>query len=1160
MISSFVNLSAGIGNLDSLGYVNESHRYAHEMGSVMDKTSVYLKRISSLSSSTLPESVKNMYGRDIYFNPDERVASSCIFNEMLHRFEESMTSELEIYESIIRQESILTEGVEYDAERLSGLLMVDEGKLSDLFKKGKDAIMSTSKKILDKAGELKNQSSEIVKAKKDDLVKWAKESKKEFVEKYENLKKLVSNIVKSGVNSVKEFIEKILEAFSSIGNNLLEVVKKLGCLKLEKNEKPAELDADYTEDIYKNCKSDDEKSFISNVIIRVNTMLSKDKDNAEKLMVNESLVDNKYIAWLAGYKTDGEKMSWWKCILIGLCASLVVWMIPKVLVIAGVGASVSVFIGALVAVLWNCVGLLKLIYRRNKEKKEGEKFFDKKTAIFFALSVLSTVFSVSVFIKTIGPMLGEICNSMGWTGGDDMGKFGEFVYKAARKLNPTECFNPASTNEISEEIQNFGGDFRGNDIVLSNTQAVSSMSNMPGASEVNVKAYEEFLKAMQSSHGSSGVLKAAEAFKDSPDLPTTYMLDTSKWGGSGPIRKAIKELVDAGKIPDSTILTTGGSLSTQKASKGVYGFCTFLTGLSKGQADMVFHRAGEIAGVDASTIQMHIFGTGSIANVASRFEDIAASFQVIAPNMPMLPVLMPMFDKRKWGKYRIRFAPATSGDKSYVVDRVEMHPANEIKETSEALDILFGMHDKAWTEAKNYVDDKKTEEPQFVVLYVRPDDDSKKVNEAKKKDTDTDLKDEIGIVIDTLSMAVADVCNFDKEAKLKRRKKPYFMKGLMSRLSFRPVENRDNDTKDYIRTMLGQTMKTLVMQNVIFGLGKKYIETHIEKKKASYKLRDTVLDGKKKVNADKVEFELGNFSPNELIECLDDNTKNNKISYDFLDGKYASNITVSRNRTGKILSGKVSADTSSIENTKYYRVTKSARKAALDDYEQKRQDYKAKKITKRPTKPVFIKGDDGEYYKKASKKMLADPNNKKKKLYDFVDLRIKPLLKKGELYKKLTEYEKIKKLLYASDDSGNVKLRSDVLDVLRPFLYRPEKTFAKDDEYQLSELLKQQGVEGEKLGWFKKLFKNEEQLHDTFKDMVEIIWDYLSDNTRSGVNEGLESDMTLFDLLIEDFCGVDDEDDEYEYDRLIGSRYENVDFIEESHHIPTFGEFLKNYR
>lgn len=1135
---------------NSLGKINETHQYSNDVCSVMDKITFYAKRNFHLENSNLNESAKRAYNRDIRFNKEERIASSCIFNEMLNMYAKSIKNEISLCENIINNGFLLEEGVEYDYDMVASAFSIDEGIgdwLKKKFSKGKDAVENTTKKMLGGAKDIVSKSTNVVKTKSSDIVNWAKQAKKDFEEKYESLKKIINNIIKKEINSVKEFIDNLLEVFTSIGDNLVDVVKKLGGLKMDKGESPAELDGIPTDNLYKNASSPEEKSFINNIILRVETMLEKDKTSVSKIMtesyseINESMVDNKFIAWLAGYK-NGERMNWWKSILIGLCASLIVWMLPKVLAFAGLGAALTMFITALVGVTWNGIGLLKLIYRRNKERKEGEKFFDLKTAIFFTLCIFSTVFSLATFTKTIAPLMREICNSMGWTGGDDMSKFGEFIYNITKKISPANCFQEGGLKEVSEKIENFGGDFRGNDIIQSNKDAVNAMKDMPGASTENVKAYEDFLTALQNSKGSSGVLKAAQEFKDNADLPTTFMLDTSKWGGSGPIRQAIKELQDAGSIPDSTILTTGGSLATQKASKGVFGFCTFLTGLSSDQANEVFQRAAEIAGKDASTIQIHSFGGGTIADVLTHTETIQGAFDVLTPDATFLPMVMPFFDKKKWGQYTIKFASSEKNAPSYTVNSVEMLPIDKIDGDSKAFDILKKLHIDTWNDVKNVSNNEeinegkkndknkkkeKVEEPQFVVFYVD-------IPETKKDKTNS--KKSIGVVIDTLTMLVADVCDFGESVKIKKRLQPYFMKGLLSKLSFRPVENNDNDTKDYIRMTLGQTMKTLILQNVLYGTGKKYIDSNVDGKKVEYKIRETIAGSKRKINPDKKLFELGDFTPNEIVECLTDSSKTNKISYDFLDGKYASKVSIKMNDEGNIVSKKTSADGSTIENMKYYRVSKKAHDEIMDTYKKNLDDYKKTKTSKKPSRPAFVKGDDGYFYKRASKKFQME--HKSRKYYDFVDLKIVPILKKGELYKKLIEDKTIKKLLY-TEDGDKIKLNKVSINVLRPFLYRPEKTFAKDDEYQLSNMLKEQGIEGEKLGWFKSLFKNEEQLHETFKKAIEIIWDYLSENAKNvyknknnKTNKTNEDYYSIFDELIEEFINYDTEDNEYQYDLI----------------------------
>ena len=959
MILTFRDYQSYDVNFSELGELNESHQYSDAVASVMDKLTFFVKRNAALENSNLNESAKRVYSKDIRLNRDEKIAAACIFNEMLKQYEENMKEDLSVYEAIINKESVLEEGVEYDEKTLCEVLSLNEE--IKIFRK----LSNVARTIISGAKDLTVKSIEVVKATKDDLVDWAKEAKKDLEDKYMALKELVNNIVKKGIDSIEKFINKILEAFTSIGDNLVDAVKKFGGLKMDKDEKPATLDLEDTEGLYKNASNDAEKSFINNVILRAEAIISKDKENASKLMnesyIEESVVDNKFIAWLAGYKSDGTKMSWWKCILIGLCASLVVWLLPKVLVLAGLGGALAAFIAALVGVIWNGLGMLKLIYRRNKERKPGEKFFDRKTSIFFALALISNVFSIATFIKTIGPLMREICNTMGWTGGDDMTAFGKWFYERTKSINPNKAFQDGGFKEISEEVKNYGADVRSNDLIASSEAAVKTMKDMPGASEANVSAFKKFLDAVKDAKGSSAVYDAWKEFIHDPNLPFTAVFDTSKWGGSWPIIKAIDQLKVEGLLGDGAIIGTAGSELTQKASKGLYGFVNYITGVNQEQANMIFQRACEIAGKDMASLQIHTYGAGAIANVITVTTKINGLFDVLTPNVPFLPMVMPFFDKKKWGEYKIRFASATRGSAAYVVDKVEMIKKDDVPEgeRSDAFKTLIQLHDNAWAEyqklfinvdgdhepleegifkKKEDKKEQKIEEPQYIAFYINVDKETGHKGDEPKGSGDSDSeKNEnttgIGVVIDTLTMMCADVCNFNESVDIRKRPQPYFMKGLLSRLSFRPLKDNDNETKDYIRTTLGQTMKTLVSQNVLYGMGKKYIESKVDGVKVQCTLRKTVVgDDKKKVYPDKALFELGNFKPQELFDCVTDSSSNNKRAYQFLSGEYGSKVTIREGKDGTL---KVSAirDTSTIENVRYYKISK-------DDYEKAMNNYK----------------------------------------------------------------------------------------------------------------------------------------------------------------------------------------------------------------------------
>ena len=83
MVLTFKEYQSNNIDFNELGQINESHQYADSIFSVMDKLIFFVKRSVALETSNLNESAKRAYDRDIRFNRDERIAVSCIFNEML---------------------------------------------------------------------------------------------------------------------------------------------------------------------------------------------------------------------------------------------------------------------------------------------------------------------------------------------------------------------------------------------------------------------------------------------------------------------------------------------------------------------------------------------------------------------------------------------------------------------------------------------------------------------------------------------------------------------------------------------------------------------------------------------------------------------------------------------------------------------------------------------------------------------------------------------------------------------------------------------------------------------------------------------------------------------------------------------------------------------
>ena len=279
MIQKFREYQSNQIDFNAIGQINESHQYSDQICSVMDKLTFYVKRSAALENSNLNESAKRAYGKDIRLSHDERIAAACIFNEMLVQYKKNMDEELSLYEEFIKQGSLRQEGVEYEWDSLADIIEVDEGlkdSLKSLIKKGEDKVKTVAQKVIDGAKDLTAKGVEVVKAKKDDLVNWAKDAKQEFQERYEALKTLINDIVKKGIDSISKFIDQLLKVFTSIGNNLLEVIKKLGGTKMEKDEKAAELKDIDTEKLYKKIEDPGERSFFNNIVLRVEAILAKD--------------------------------------------------------------------------------------------------------------------------------------------------------------------------------------------------------------------------------------------------------------------------------------------------------------------------------------------------------------------------------------------------------------------------------------------------------------------------------------------------------------------------------------------------------------------------------------------------------------------------------------------------------------------------------------------------------------------------------------------------------------------------------------------------------------------------------------------------------------------------------------------------------------------
>lgn len=334
-------------------------------------------------------------------------------------------------------------------------------------------------------------------------------------------------------------------------------------------------------------------------------------------------------------------------------------------------------------------------------------------------------------------------------------------------------------------------------------------------------------------------------------------------------------------------------------------------------------------------------------------------------------------------------------------------------------------------EHEEFIDDEKEkfekngniEDADVIVIFV---DVPVKDKNGKKKI----LEKQPGVVIDMTTMMCADLAPFAK----KRRKSPYFLKGLFGKLSFSPTTKNDNEMKAYIHHMLATTFETACKSCVANGTGNFYI----------------IQDEKKKFvpmpSARGEMFDLGNLTPAELCEVLNNikEGKDNEKAYELLSGKYTTDLTF----------------------------TKSGKKRAI------------KSTNTRETAKYTI-NSNGEF--------VRDKNGQ----YDYVDVKVIPEIcdKNGEIYKQFKENKKIKKLFFKQDGENiNVDMLVDPVLNIKKYLFRPETTFSSEDKDKFIKSIRKYKKEHEDTKWYQRVndfFDSDSELYDAFKEAVEIIWDEL---------------------------------------------------------------------
>ena len=1142
----------------------------------ISKIVTYQKRELACINSSLDENYRQMTHKnpDIYFYAEEREGVKNVFKAFIPMVVEAMFNDL------------AEAGVEFDESILNELDIRQElnESFKERFTKAYNHVTDAAKKISNKVGGAISDTKDFIKDAGEKIKDASKDVKNKIVEKYKSIIAFLTKIVEIGANTVKEFVAGIAKLFSKLADTVKEGLKKLGAFNDSADIEVADFKVD--EKLIEGMADDkSEKNFLSHVMAYVSVMMSNEKKKVSELIgeglenvvfdfdtevltegnIMDKIANNKFMQFILVYGKD-KKISIWKSLLISLAGTLAIsFGLPVILSICGAGAAATATICAAVRIIWSARGAVRVILNRYVNKQPGERLFDTKTCLLLAICILPQIPPFRDWAEALFKNLMHWLHLDKWIENLEE-KLGELI----EKLHGQNPSIEKITNVYEEEVLRAGGgriNFQNVD------QSRADFLAGTGASGAERDALEKIMTCADGSKASVPMGKIVRKTLDalSDKLHHGFSFDSELPGQNAKYARAIENVMDklGGGVTSGNIIGQELHGATNRIA-GAMGICY---NCGEDAIKLVNDEFVKLGG-DLSSMHISEFGHGVATEVVKHTETITTSVHWLFDTLTKAfsPIFIPFFDKKQFGKYKMRFASGTRGAAAYVVDRVETIDASKSDKLgqSNALDTLNTLHKNAWDDVKKNHDnilepveeskksdekkEGKIEEPKYIVFYVRPNDDTKHESDKPTEGGEVKSKGDTfaGMVMDPLTMMCADVCDFNESTRKRRRKNPYFIKGLFSKLSFKPLEKNDNEIKDYIRQTLGMAVNTFVNICVQYGKGKEYINVteDKDKKKLEYSLKDGV-DGDKEMP------ELGNFSPNEILACIKDESDSHKEAYKLLDGTYGSKVSIKKNRKDGTLTLSSRKDEDTIENVRYVKATKEEKKEAED----KAKNWAFTMNGKKPSVPKYIELPDGTIYRKATKQ---DRENKDgKELADWVDIKILPLLTSGEkrgkkmdtsLKDELQKDETIKKVLYKSDDELNEK----TIKVIKEFLYRPEKTFSRDDEHDLKKKLEDEGVEGQKLGFWKKLVKDEEQLNDTIKRIIEIIWDYILEDRRSTwkkkdnkyntgktpQNESYE-EYTLFDQLIEESL-LDDDDYEDE---------ETVPILEKKSDILSFEDY-----
>ena len=757
---------------------------------------------------------------------------------------------------------------------------------------------------------------------------------------------------------------------------------------------------------------------------------------------------------------------------MSIVGSLIVGIVlPMVLYVFGVSAATTVVVCTAVRIIWMSRGLVKVLLNRYLNKKPGEKFFDFWTCLGIVLSVLPlAVLQIPAVNEWMTNMVKAGFHALGLDKViDSIEDWFAKIIEHFTGDNPTvETYQEPGKwiKEQIESIRNSGDthvDLMGSggakayiDNLFSAANPKSDLSSFVG----NTGALKQWMVDIANGSYKSSMEMLNNLPTLSGEAPLTAVLDgntfmhVSREALTNSIAKHASEL----GIHCDLVNVSEDLLREKTHNFAGTAYALIMDGNATSENAGIFNELMQKVAADMHVHDVTSFGRimNNIVDFGDKWVDGDLNHRIIHNLFDTItqcfrPMFLPWFVKDKWGDYMLRLGSNASGMPAYRVTEVKSVKVDDLKELagdSPAVALLLKHMDdvhrqykeiiqasaaqekkdndgKVSKEGKSffkrligtYNDSGDAEKREVMVVYVSG---IIKRKDAEGKMKTIELKNEPAVVFDMNTLMCADIAKWS----IRRRKTPYMMRGLFSKLDFVPTERNDNDTKQFIYDMLNKTMLTAVKQCVAFGTGQMYV-TYIEDGDSKEKKYMPVDPADK----DKRFFDCGQLSVQEICDVL-----NEKLEpYSLFAGKYGDTVSMRVDKkTGKL-------NKSAKENKKVI--------------EKKR-------------------------WKKVEGKFVEDPNGE----YDYIDAKIIPFINRpnSAVYKELKEDKDVAELLFDKDGNMNTDIITDKTLNLKEFLYRPMQTFSKEDKVQLAKNVNVY-LKG-------KSKKEKMDAYNTIKSMIEIIW------------------------------------------------------------------------